>query len=89
MSTILWKPDSFLFPCLKANIDNDDVRSDLLDILIADDIIRLAAEQPAPPAVARDDQLIDLSGALVKLEISDLSELLTILQIDNFLLFQL
>lgn len=70
---------------LQAYIHDYNVRSDLFDILIADYIVRLIAEQSTPFIVSRNNQLENLPRALVEFKIAHLTQPLAVFQVDDFL----
>ena len=67
------------------DIHQDDIRSDLLDILIRDHDIRLRMQKRKEPVTPRDDDLADTSAALIDLQILHPSKTLTIPDVDHIL----
>lgn len=58
--------DTFLFG---TDIHKDDVRTDLFDIIVADDDITGRTEQVADLESLGDKELVDLAGAVVKFDV--------------------
>ena len=67
------------------DIHQDDIRSDLLDILIGDHDIRLRMQKRKEPVTSRDDDLADTSAAFIDLQILHPSKTLTVPDVDHVL----
>ena len=71
-----------------ANIHNNNIRSDLLDIPVGNAIIRFIIKEVAEFIATGYDHFTYLTAALIKFKIADSSELFAIPQIDHILGFQ-
>ena len=71
---------SYLF----ISIHNNDVRTDLPDILIANLIIRFITEQTAEFTIAAHNQFKNLTRTLIKFKIRYPAKFLAVFQIDDF-----
>lgn len=63
---------------LAAYINDDDIRSDLPDVLVGDDNVRIGTEDIEKFISAGNDDLADLSAAMVKFKIGNPTELFTV-----------
>lgn len=72
-----------------ADVNQNDVRPYLADILKRDYNIRFTVQKAQNPVIARNHDLTDASAARVKFQIAHLSQLLAILYVDDILTFQL
>lgn len=70
-----------------ADIHNDDVRTNLLDIFVGDTDIRLGAEDVKEFIAAVDENFAYVSAALVKFQIRNPSQLFAIPHIDYIFAF--
>ena len=71
------------------NLNYNDIRSDLLDVLIRNHNIGLAIEKIQYLVAPRNHDLTDTAAALVKLQVTYLPQLLTVPDVDHILTFQL
>ena len=71
-----------------ANVNQNDVRSYLADVLKRDHNIRLTVQKAQNPVIARNHDLTDTSTAWIKFQIAHLSQLLAILYVNDILTFQ-
>lgn len=76
-------------PSIRADIHQDDIRSDLLDIPKRDTVVFLAFEKIFPFAPPGYVYLMNTAAALVKFQIADSAKLLAVPQIDDFFTFKL
>lgn len=72
-----------------ANVNQNDVRPYLADILKRDHNIRFTVQKAQNPVIARNHDLTNASAAWVKFQVAHLSQLLAILYVDDILTFQL
>ena len=63
---------------LAAYIDDNDIRSDLLDVFIGDDNVGFRAQNIEKFIAARNDDLADLSAAMIKFKVGNPTELFTV-----------
>ena len=63
---------------LAAYIDDDDIRSDLFDVFIGDDNVGVRAQNIEKFIAARNDDLADLSAAMIKFKVGNPTELFTV-----------
>ena len=71
-----------------ANIHNNDIRSDLFDVLIRNTVIRIRVKKITEFITARHDHLTYFTAAFIKFKITDSSKFFAIPQIDHILGFQ-
>ena len=63
---------------LAAYIDDNDIRSDLPDVLVGYDNVRFRTEDIDKFISAGNDDLADLSAAMVKFKVGDSAKLLAV-----------
>ena len=63
---------------LAAYIDDDDIRSDLPDVLVGYDNVRFRTEDIDKFMSAGNDDLADLSAAMIKFKVGNPTELFTV-----------
>ncbi len=63
---------------LAAYIDDDDIRSDLPDVLVGYDNVRFRTEDIDKFISAGNDDLADLSAAMIKFKVGNPTELFTV-----------
>ena len=63
---------------LAAYIDDNDIRSDLLDVFIGDDNVGFRAQNIEKFISTGNDNLADLSAAMVKFKVGDSAKLLAV-----------
>ena len=75
-------------PDSTSNVNQNDVRADLADILVRNDDIRLTIQKIQNSVLTRDHDLADTAAALIKLQVADSPQLPTVLDIDHVLALQ-
>lgn len=70
------------------NVNQNDIRTNLFDILIGNHDIRLTVEKIQHLITPRNHDLTDTAAALVKLQVAHLPKLLAIPDIDHILTLQ-
>ena len=78
-----------LFRSAVRQVHDDDIRSDLFNILITDFPAFVTAEKRFPFRSYRHDHLTDTARTLVKFKIRNIPQLPAVSQIDHILAFQL
>ena len=63
---------------LAAYIDDNDIRSDLLDVFIGDDNVGFRAQNIEKFISTGNDDLADLSAAMIKFKVGNPTELFTV-----------
>ena len=71
------------------NVNQNDIRSDLLDILVGNHNIGFTIEKIQYLVAPRNHDLTDTAAALIKLQITYLPQLFAVPDIDYILTFQL
>ncbi len=69
---------------IAAQIDQNDIGTDLFDVPVADNDIGVAFKKTAEMKAFRYDNFLDLSGAFVKFHIYHIADFLTVSDIDDF-----
>lgn len=71
------------------NVNQNDVRTYLADVLKRDHNVRLAIQETQYPVISRNHDLTDAAAARIKFQIAHLSKLLAVLYVNDILTFQL
>lgn len=69
---------------LPIEFNEDNIRTNLFNILIADNEVGAALQQIPEVEAFGDGNLADMAGAFIKFHIDDIAELLAVADIDNF-----
>lgn len=72
-----------------ANVNQNDVRTYLADVLKRNYNIRLTVQKTQYPVISRNHDLTDAAAARIELQIAHLSKLLAVLYVNDILTFQL
>ena len=71
------------------NVNQNDVRTYLADVLKRDHNIRFTVQKTQYPVISRNHDLTDAAAARIKFQIAHLAKLLAVLYVNDILTFQL